>query len=78
MHNFYAQTFYVKTHPPRGGVKGGKMGRETRTKGLYIGPISSSERSPYVAFSIKGNMGRAKTFSPGLRPWLDKFPLKYI
>jgi len=51
----------VKTHPPLGGVKGGKMGSEARAS--YIGPISSSERAPYVAFSLKvtnGNVGRAK------------------
>jgi len=60
---FTHKSFSVKTHPPRGGVKGGKMGSEARAKGLYIGPMSSSERAPYVAFSLKvtnGNVGRAK------------------
>ena len=38
-------------------------GSEARAKGLYIGPISSSEHAPHVAFSLKvtyGNVERAK------------------
>ena len=60
---FTHKSVSVKTHSPRGGVKGEKMGREARAKGLYIGPISSSEHAPYVAFSLKvtySNVGRAK------------------
>jgi hypothetical protein len=50
----------VKIHPPRGRLKGGKMGREARAKGLYIGPISFSERAPYVAISLKVTYGNVE------------------
>ena len=46
------------------------MGSEVRAKGLYIGPFSSSEHAPYVAFSLKvpyGNVERANNFFAGGR-----------
>ena len=51
--NFYARKCFRKNTLTSARGKGGKMGREVRAKGLYIGPISSSEHAPYVAFSLK-------------------------
>ena len=62
MFKLYALKCFRKNTPTSGGVKGGKMGSEARVKGLYLGPISSSENAPYVAFSLKvtyGNVERA-------------------
>ena len=70
--NFYAQKCFRKNTPTSGRGERWEDGEGGKGQGvIYIGPIYSSERAPYVAFSQRvtyGNVGRAKQFcSPAVR-----------